>query len=179
VNANSGLSTVSILSGLADRWLARVVHRIANVGGTRQPLAPLCERHADAVPGADPTALGQSVVIRLRYGGLYIIKGGLRPPSGCARLASLAVLAGPTAHRRQPRGKTHRRGGQLADDADDGSAQVATSVTSVKATAARRLTPGPVGLALTAAPASADGLGKGAGQALPTEVDQAVNGDPA
>ena len=32
---------------------------------------------------------------------------------------------------------------------------------------------------MTAAPASADGLVKEAGQALPTEVDQAVNGDPA
>jgi hypothetical protein len=31
---------------------------------------------------------------------------------------------------------------------------------------------------LTAAPASADGLVKEAGQALPTEVDQAVNRDP-
>ena len=28
------------------------------------------------------------------YRGLYKIKGGLRPPAGCARLAPLAVLAG-------------------------------------------------------------------------------------
>jgi len=38
---------------------------------------------------------------------LYDIKGGLRPPAGCARLASLAVLAGQ--HREHDVGESSAR----------------------------------------------------------------------
>jgi hypothetical protein len=80
------------------------------------------------------------------------------------------------ARRPTPRTPVHADVDQLDGDGDDGLAQVAPAVASVKATAARRASARSCRTRLTAAPASADGRGRKAGQGLPTEVDQGHDG---
>ena len=76
---------------------------------------------------------GQNSAMRVNSGATFLTYS--RRPSaaaGCARLASLAVLAG------QHRGPLHADVDELDAAGDLGLAQVAPAGTSVKATAARR-----------------------------------------